>query len=96
MILHEYLPEENREDASPAVREAEARLWAQAAEEAVDEIGSLLERMLELARQSAGEDSPDRAALQRELDRLRGEIDRIAAALETIPGPEPTGTRAAL
>ena len=39
-----------------------------------------LERMEELAKRSSGDGAVDRAALQDELERLRGEIDRVAQA----------------
>lgn len=47
----------------------------------LDEIRDILERMLLLAEASADPavEDAERAALQKQLDRLRGEIDAIAA-----------------
>ena len=56
----------------------EGRRTLQTGEAALAEVGDSLERMEELAQRSAGEGDQDRAALQGELERLRGEIDRVA------------------
>lgn len=56
----------------------EGRRMLQSGEAALAEVEDNLGRMEELARQAAGEDTVDRAALQAELEKLRGEIDRIA------------------
>ncbi len=53
----------------------------QTAEGALTEVHDMLNRMVELATQSANgtyEDSTDRAQLQKEVDQLRSEINRIA------------------
>lgn len=71
------------------------RLWVQAAEDGAAEIEARLRRMLALSELAAGDQSPDRAALQRELDRLRREIDRIADDIDRLcPPGEGTGNRA--
>ena len=56
----------------------EGRRTLQSGEAALAEVKDNLERMEELARQAAQDGAADRAALQTELERLRGEIDRIA------------------
>lgn len=56
----------------------EGRRTLQSGEAALAEVEDNLGRMEELARQAAGEGTVDRAALQAELEKLRGEIDRIA------------------
>ena len=56
----------------------EGRRTLQTGEAALAEVGDSLERMEELAQRSAGEGTQNRAALQDELERLRGEIDRVA------------------
>lgn len=55
----------------------ESRRTLQLGEGVLAEVQDSLDRIAELARQSAGEDGADRAALQTELERLRGEIDRM-------------------
>lgn len=52
--------------------------------ERLDAIRRRLDQMMELAKISADPavDDSERVALQAELDRLRGEIDRIATGLE--------------
>lgn len=78
------------EDGAPV----DPRLWVQAAEDGAAEIEARLRRMLALSELSAGEQSPDRAVLQRELDRLRREIDRIADDVDRLcPPGEGTGSR---
>lgn len=55
----------------------------QTAEGALTEVHSMLNRMVDLASQSANgtyDDSTDRANLQKEVDALRTEIDRVAQA----------------
>ena len=57
----------------------------QTAEGALTEVHSMLNRMTELATQSANgtyDDKTDRANLQKELDSLRSEVDRIAEATD--------------
>ncbi len=56
----------------------EGRRTLQSGEASLAEVQDNLERMEELAGQSAGDGAVDRAALQKELEQLRGEIDRIA------------------
>ena len=56
----------------------EGRRTLQTGEAALAEVEDNLERMEELARESAGGGAADRAALQSSLEQLRGEIDRIA------------------
>ena len=56
----------------------EGRRTLQSGEAALAEVEDNLGRMEELARQAAGEGTVNRAALQAELEQLRGEIDRIA------------------
>ena len=56
----------------------EGRRTLQSGEAALAEVEDSLGRMEELARQAAGDGEPDRAALQKELELLREEIDRIA------------------
>lgn len=56
----------------------EGRRTLQSGEAALAEVEDNLERMEGLARESAGGGAVDRAALQSSLERLRGEIDRIA------------------
>ncbi len=53
-------------------------------EEAVDEIDRILHQMLVLAELSAGEGSLDRAALQKTLDHMRREIDRLADQIDSL------------
>ena len=54
------------------------------AEDALEEINSILYRMLQLSVQAAGDTltSEDRACIQLEIDRLKDEIDKIAEAME--------------
>lgn len=56
----------------------------QTAEGALNETHAILQRMRELAVQSANDtnDSPDRTAIQEEVDQLAAEIDRIANTTE--------------
>ena len=56
----------------------EGRRTLQSGEAALAEVEDNLGRMEELARQAAGDGGLDRAALQAELEQLRGEIERIA------------------
>ena len=56
----------------------EGRRTLQSGEAALAEVQDGLGKMEELAQRSADEGELDRAALQEELDRLRGEIDRVA------------------
>lgn len=56
----------------------EGRRVLRSGEAALAEVEDNLGRMEELARRSAGEGLTDRAALQRELEVLRGEVERIA------------------
>lgn len=56
----------------------EGRRMLQSGEAALAEVEDNLGRMEELVRQAAGEGTVDRAALQAELEKLRGEINRIA------------------
>ena len=56
----------------------EGRRTLQQGEAALAEVEDNLGRMEKLARQAAGEGGVDRAALQAQLEQLRGEIDRIA------------------
>lgn len=56
----------------------EGRRALQSGEAALAEVEDNLGRMEELARQAAQDGVVDRAALQAELEQLRGEIDRIA------------------
>ncbi len=58
----------------------EGRQTLQKGEAALAEVGDNLGKMESLARQAAGEGTVDRAALQAELEQLRGEIERIAQA----------------
>ena len=53
-------------------------------EEAVDEIDRILHQMLVLAELSAGEGNLDRAALQKTLDHMRREIDRLADQIDLL------------
>ena len=53
-------------------------------EEAVDEIDRILHQMLVLAELSAGEGNLDRAALQKTLDHMRREIDRLAEQIDLL------------
>ena len=57
----------------------EGRHTLRSGEAALAEVEGRLSRMEELARLSAGESAVDRAALQRELEQLRGEVERIAS-----------------
>ena len=56
----------------------EGRQTLQKGEAALAEVGDNLGKMESLAREAAGSGTVDRAALQAELNQLRGEIDRIA------------------
>ena len=56
----------------------EGRRTLQSGEAALAEVEDNLGRMEELAQKAAGEGGVDRDTLQAELDKLRGEIDRIA------------------
>lgn len=56
----------------------EGRRMLQSGEAALAEVEDNLGRMEELARQATQDGEVDRAALQAELEKLRGEIDRIA------------------
>lgn len=56
----------------------EGRRTLQSGEAALAEVEDNLERMKELARQAAADGAADRGSLQAELERLRGEIERIA------------------
>lgn len=58
----------------------EGRRALQSGEASLAEVGDSLERMEQLAKRSSGDEVVDRAALQDELERLRGEIDRVAQA----------------
>ena len=64
----------------------------QTAEGALTEVHDMLNRMYELAEQSANgtfEDGTDRKQLQKEVTQLRSEIDRIAdIGIAPAPGPE--------
>ena len=53
-------------------------------EEAVDEIDRILHQMLVLAELSAGEGNLDRATLQKTLDHMRREIDRLADQIDLL------------
>ena len=53
-------------------------------EEAGDEIDRILHQMLVLAELSAGEGNLDRAALQKTLDHMRREIDRLADQIDLL------------
>lgn len=55
----------------------ESRRTLQRGEAVLAEVQEHLGRIAELARESAGEGEPDRAALQKELEHLQREIDRI-------------------
>ncbi|MCI8525544.1 MAG: hypothetical protein HFF17_06395 [Oscillospiraceae bacterium] len=55
----------------------EGRRTLQAGEGALAETADLLARMESLAKEAAGESAPDRAGLQRLLEQLRGELERI-------------------
>lgn len=68
------------------VRTRESRRTLQTGEGVLAEVQDSLSRMEELARQAGGE-TPDRAALQAELEALRGEIDRMigSAAAGEVP-----------
>lgn len=57
---------------------------AQTAEGAVGEVGNILQRMRELAVQSANDSNSatDRASLQKEFSQLNAEVDRIASQTE--------------
>ena len=56
----------------------------QTVEEAVDEIDRLLHQMLVLAELSAGDGNLDRAALQKTLEHMRREIDRLADQIDLL------------
>ena len=58
----------------------EGRSTLRSGEAALAEVEDNLGRMEDLARLSAGEGAVDRAALQQELELLRGEVERIASA----------------
>ena len=58
----------------------ESRKILQTGEAVLDEVRDVLDRIKELAGKSAGDGNPDRAALQKELERLRGEIDRMISS----------------
>ena len=53
-------------------------------EAAVDEIDRILHQMLVLAELSAGEGNLDRATLQKTLDHMRREIDRLADQIDLL------------
>lgn len=55
----------------------ESRRTLQTGESALAEVQDSLSRMADLARQAAGGDPAGRVVLQEELERLRGEIDRV-------------------
>lgn len=55
----------------------ESRRILQSGQAVLAEVEDALDRIKDLAEQSAGGGSPDREALQKELERLRGEIDRM-------------------
>jgi len=57
----------------------------QSVEEAVDEIDRILHHMLVLAELSAGDGNLDRAALQKTLEHMRREIDRLADQIDLLP-----------
>ena len=61
----------------------ESRRTLQTGEAVLAEVRDSLGRMAELARRSAGEGEPDRTALQEELERLCGEIDRMISTART-------------
>ena len=52
--------------------------------DALDEIDRILHQMLVLAELSAGEGNLDRAALQKTLDHMRREIDRLADQIDLL------------
>ena len=56
----------------------------QSVEEAVDEIDRILHHMLVLAELSAGDGNLDRAALQKTLEHMRREIDRLADQIDLL------------
>ncbi len=58
----------------------EGRQTLQKGEAALAEVGDNLGKMASLAQKAAGEGTVDRAALQAELEQLRGEIQRITQA----------------
>lgn len=58
-------------------RSRESRRTLQMGEAVLAEVQEKLERIGELAKESTGGENPDRAALQKELEQLRGEIDRL-------------------
>lgn len=58
-------------------RSRESRRTLQMGEAVLAEVQEKLDRIGELAKESAGGENPDRAALQEELEQLRGEIDRL-------------------
>ena len=76
------MPEHTSKDTVGPVRNPslDTDPMAPAIEDRLDEIRSLLERMLALAEISAddGTADPERQALQQELERLRRQIDLIA------------------
>ena len=55
----------------------ESRRTLQTGQAVLAEVRDSLDRLGALARESAGDGSPDRTALQAQLEQLRGEIDRI-------------------
>lgn len=59
------------------VQTRESRRTLQMGEAVLDEVKDSLDRLAELARQSAEGEEPDRAALQKELEHLREGIERI-------------------
>ena len=58
----------------------ESRRTLQTGEAVLDEVQDRLGRLAELAEKAAGGGASDRAALQAELEQLRGEIDRMTGA----------------
>ncbi|MBD5161726.1 MAG: hypothetical protein HDT14_06905 [Oscillibacter sp.] len=58
-------------------RSRESRRTLQMGEAVLAEVQEKLDRIGELAKESADGENPDRAALQEELEQLRGEIDRL-------------------
>lgn len=60
-----------------ASRSRESRRTLQTGEAVLAEVQEKLDRIGELAKESADGENPDRAALQEELEQLRGEIDQL-------------------
>jgi len=58
-------------------RTRESRRTLQTGEAVLDEVQDRLSRAAELIQKAAGDEAPDHAALQAELERLREEIDRM-------------------